>query len=330
MKTVTVAFVLGLATNCGAQPVRIGKSTTIVFATVAQGRAVLTNRDDFVERMSPADRAARMKKSGDISEKEYLEFVGRNVSAWTKAEQRRITAAIDGVKQELEALSLPLPTTVLVIKTTGQEEFGAAYTRANAVVFPGSYIERPVPVIRETVCHELFHIASRSSPDLRERLYAAIGFVKCDEVAFPPALKAWKITNPDAPRNDHCIRIQVEGKDRWAVPILYLDEKYDVVRGGQFFKHVRFPLLLVERDNQTSSVKPLYQGEKAVLVEMKDKRVTGFFEQVGENTDYIIHPEEILADNFAYLVLRRRNLPSPEITEELERILEGNRKAGAD
>jgi hypothetical protein len=34
---------------------------TIDFTTVAQGRELLTTRDDFVMRMSPLDRAARMK-----------------------------------------------------------------------------------------------------------------------------------------------------------------------------------------------------------------------------------------------------------------------------
>ena len=56
---------------------------------------------------------------------------------------------------------------------------------------------------------------------MREKLYKAIGFEKCDEVEFPAALKDRRITNPDAPRNNHCIRVQVGGKPVWAVPIIY-------------------------------------------------------------------------------------------------------------
>ena len=44
-------------------------------------------------------------------------------------------------------------------------------------------------------------------------------------------------------------------------------------------------------------------------------------EQVGNNTDYIIHPEEILADNFALLVLGEHNMPSPEIPQKMREIL---------
>jgi hypothetical protein len=36
---------------------------------------------------------------------------------------------------------------------------------------------------------------------------------------------------------------------------------------------------------------------------------------------YIIHPEEILADNFALLVLQQRQVPSPEVIDRIERVL---------
>jgi hypothetical protein len=52
------------------------------------------------------------------------------------------------------------------------------------------------------------------------------------------------------------------------------------------------------------------------------EEVSRFFEQVGRNTNYVIHPEEILADNFALLVLDEHNVPSPEILEKTQRILE--------
>ena len=101
---------------------------------------------------------------------------------------------------------------MLFIKTTGNEEGGAAYTRANAIVLPEAEMTAPVEKIRKTISHELFHVLSRANPDLREKLYAAIGFVKCDEVAFPLELKSRKLTNPDAPKNDHCILLQVGDK----------------------------------------------------------------------------------------------------------------------
>jgi hypothetical protein len=46
---------------------------------------------------------------------------------------------------------------------------------------------------------------------------------------------------------------------------------------------------------------------------------------VGRNTDYIIHPEEILADNFALLMSGASGAPSPEIIKKLEEVLKGKR-----
>ena len=322
MKALSAAMLLAFAVACteSQAQVKLGESTTVVFATVAEAKKILTSRDDFVRRMSPFDRAARMKTDSDISEKEYLEFVGKNVLAWNDAEKRKITSALLGIQTELDALSLPFPRKVFIVKTTGNEEGGAAYTRANAIVFPQGDLTGSTAKVQKTICHELFHIMSRSNPDLRERLYAAIGFVKCNEVAFPLELKSRKITNPDAPRNDHCIRLQVAGMERWAIPILFSSaEKYDVQRGGEFFNYLQFQFLLVERNDESSTVRPMHDGRESKLAGMQ--QVSGFFEQIGKNTGYIIHPEEILADNFALLVLRKRDLRSPSIIKKLERIL---------
>ena len=304
----------------------LGKDATVVFATIDEGRQILTAPDDFVTRLSPFDRAARLKTDRDVSQEEYLEFVGRNVLTWNDDEKQKIVSALEGIKTELEALSPPFPKKIFIIKTTGQEEGGAGYTRANAIIIPEAELTASVAKIRQTISHELFHIISRANPELREKFYAAIGFVKCNEVEFPLELKSRKITNPDAPMNDHCIRLLVGGKEQWAIPILFSDaEKYNVTRGGEFFDYLQFQFLSVERDNDSSTVKPVYDGQKPAFV--NPRQMSGFFEQVGQNTRYIIHPEEILADNFALLVLHQRNVPSPVILKRLENILKNERIA---
>jgi hypothetical protein len=42
--------------------------------------------------------------------------------------------------------------------------------------------------------------------------------------------------------------------------------------------------------------------------------------RIGRNTEYIIHPEEILADNFVLLV-NGAKAPSPEILQKLDAVL---------
>ena len=72
--------------------------TTLVFATVAEGRRVLGRRDDFVKQLSPFDRAVRLKTDREVSESEFLLFVRRQVLAWTEPEKDRISSALDSLR----------------------------------------------------------------------------------------------------------------------------------------------------------------------------------------------------------------------------------------
>jgi len=49
--------------------------------------------------------------------------------------------------------------------------------------------------------------------------------------------------------------------------------------------------------------------------------VDGFYEQIGRNTDYIIHPEETLANNFVHLMIGKKGLKNPEIPAQIEKLL---------
>lgn len=297
---------------------KLNDQTVVVFATVEDGKKILGQKDDFVSRMSPFDRAARMKTDKAVSEKEYLSFVNRNILPWDKDEVAKLETTLKGINRKLSELSLNFPKTIYIIKTTGKEEGGAAYTRSNAIVLPKSMLTSTG--LQKTIAHELFHILSRNDPKLRESLYAVIGFKSCNEIEFPAALKSRKITNPDAPKNDHYIRVTLNDKKVSAVPILFSrTPKYDVQSGGEFFNYLEFKLLIVKRDINGKKYEAAYSGSNPVLTNLRN--VSGFFEQVGRNTNYIIHPEEIVADNFALLVLGKQNVASPQIINNLKIVL---------
>ena len=319
---IVVAMLLALLEQVRAE-VRLG-STTLSFATVEEGKRVLTSRDDYVERMSAFDRAARLKTDRVVPERDYLEFVGKAVVAWEEAEKEKVYLAMEGVEEELKKMDLPFPKKIWLIKTTGKEEGNAAYTRANAIVFPERFLKGGAPWVQRVLCHELFHVLSRANRELREKCYAAIGFEKCDELEFPEELAERKLTNPDAPRNEHCLKVKIDGEEQWVIPILFSkEEKYDPEKGGEFFRYLQFKLLVVERAEEGMSVEVVREGEKVKLLDAGE--VTGFLEQVGENTTYLIHPEEILADNFVLLVTGKRDVPSPEVVEKLGKVLAGRK-----
>jgi len=321
LKILILALVVCMPWTLSAQAqLSIGDKTAVEFATVEEGTRILGTADDFSQRMSPFDRSLRMRKAGSFSEQEFLAYAGSNVMAWSDAEREGVTAAFRNIQPQLEALSLKLPQVVHIIKTSGLEEGGAAYTRANAIIIPEAILGAPPEEIERLICHELFHVMSRGNPELREKLYQSIGFEYCGEVPFPAQLLSRKMTNPDAPRNDHCIQVKFGNNSRWAVPILYSDVMtYDPERGGEILEYLQFKIMLVDWPDKAAGAIPSKLSQGAELLGLS--KVSGFFEQVGRNTGYIIHPEEILADNFVLLVRQKSDIPSPAIVTEMGKIM---------
>ncbi|MFZ1219555.1 MAG: hypothetical protein WAO00_09695 [Chthoniobacterales bacterium] len=319
-----LVFVTGLVAMASplaaAANVQFGSKTVIHFASVKEGQTVLMAKDDFVRHLSPFDRSARMKTDKPVSEDEYLAFVGKNVAEWTTEETHSVEAALKEIQAHLAELPLAFPATINLIKTTGAEEGNAAYTRGAAIILPKGDLVRNPNELAKLVCHELFHVLSRQNPPLREELYGLIGFVPCDDLEFPRELAARKITNPDGPRNDHFIRLEIDGQECAAIPVLLSRaETYDVSRGGEFFEYLDFQFLVVQEKPGSHRIDVIRENSTPKLV--GPRAVSGFLEQVGRNTQYLIHPDEILADNFALLVMGEQNVQSPEILQKIKTVL---------
>jgi hypothetical protein len=86
---------------------------------------------------------------------------------------------------------------------------------------------------------------------------------------------------------------------------------------GEFFDYLNFRLLVVT--NHVGGWAPeLVNGQLQLIQPTEAGR---FFDQVGRNTQYILHPDEILAANFVYLVKGQTNLPTPRILAEMDKVL---------
>ena len=296
-------------------------SIRIRFASLEEGREILRTRDGFIRRLSPFDRAARLKTDREVSESEFLNFVAGKVVEWDSADRERVGQAFDRIRPALGEYPLNWPESIRFVHTTGEEEGGAAYTRGKAVILPRTRLHQSPEKLAQLVAHELFHVLSRHDRDIRDRLYRVIGFERCPEVELPKPLARRRITNPDAPVNAHRIRVQQAGRQFWAVPVLYsTSERYDPLQGGSFFKYLQFRLLLeAVEDKAAAASAPA--GSQPRLVEVEE--VSGFFEQIGRNSSYIIHPEEVLAVNFALIVTGETEFPSPEVAEGIRSVLRG-------
>jgi hypothetical protein len=309
--------------------VEIVPGTTVEFGSAAEGARLLSTRDVFVAAMSPYDRSARLKTDKDVTEAEYLAFVARQTRDWTEAEERAIGASLERFRDAVKAANLDfrLPPTVRFVKTTGLEEGRAAYCRDAAVILPANVVGGDPAERETTIFHELFHMYSRHHPERREALYRILGFEVCPEIALPESLRRRKLTNPDAPLIDSVIRVRVasgsglETSRRPVTPVLSATtERYDVKKGGEFFDSMEFRLLVLDEVGAGFRPAVLPDGKPWML---EVSALPDYWEQIGRNTRYVIHPEEILADNFVLLIHPKPNTPppTPAILEKLRAVL---------
>ena len=159
---------------------------------------------------------------------------------------------------------------------------------------------------------------SRNAPERRNALYAIVGYRDCGPLKWPPELAARRITNPDAPDDRYCITLQRGGAPLTFYPVIFAKEEvFDPALPGTYLERLQFKLLAVM--GVGTDWTPGRAGDALVMLDAAN--VPEYFTAIGLNTRYIIHPEEILADNFILLVRGERNLPTPKILSELKRVL---------
>lgn len=309
MKKLTfIAFFLSLFTNGFSSDLLADK---IKFASIEKSNVMLTQEDEFTKSWSQFDIDSRMHKSNS-TKKDLFNFIKEQTREWTIGEQDKINSICKSIDKEIKnkGYKISFPDEIYFVKTTAKEEGGAAgYTRHKYIVLKDNILSQKESVLKKTIVHELFHVLTRNNAEFRKKMYQIIGFELMNDVAYPNNLKKYRITNPDAPQVDSYISIKVGNQSKNCMMILYSNRDYN---GGDFFKYLNVGFLSLIGD----TVKKIeYVNDKPVIYSFP--QIKGFFEQVGKNTQYIIHPEEILADNFAYTILDTKGLPNPEIVSKI-------------
>lgn len=295
------------------------------FADADEGASLLLSNRDYYEHLSQNDLNYRMQKL-DATLEELEAFTATQVLSFTDEEK----AAIDDAMALIEAIcaergyALPATDGIVFVKTTMAEECNAgAYTHGTEVYLGEHYMayalsDNPlkVQVFRRIMAHELFHCLTRNHPDFRADMYGLLGFTVVDEdYPFPQSIWDVVISNPDVEHHNSYATFDIGGRSVDCT-VVFTTAPFEKP-GDSFFDDKVTGLIPID------DLSTMYTSEDA----------SNFWDIFGRNTDYVIDPEEGLADNFSFTIiygLDGRDYDTPELIESIDAYLKGRPAAAQE
>lgn len=297
-------------------------NTTIRFADVEAARAVVGAADAWVARTSGWQRAVLMGRTSAPDIDSFRAFQAASAQAWPADARERWRRALAAIAPAFNKLHVPLPREVLLIRTDGRESANQPHTRANAVVLPASFNQQQF-TDAEVLAHELFHVVSRNQPELANRLYDLIGYDRVGELEWPAAWLPLRIANQDAPFDHHLMRVKIAGRDTTVMPVVVTSSTRLPPAGGNTLLELMQPRLIeVIPGAGPQMTKPVLRNGQPVWFD--PETTPDFIAHLGGNTDYVMHPDETIADNFMFLVSGRA-VKNPQLLRRIEAVLQANR-----
>jgi hypothetical protein len=286
-----------------------------VVATKEEGVEYLMSNTEYFDGFTQNDLDYKMQKTGATKD-EYLEFCGQQVVDFTDNDIEILDQAMADIEKSMakQGIVLPKIDTIVFIKTTMNEEYGAdAYTHGTQIylgenIFSiGKSDVAGYKSFKQLVCHEIFHCLTRCNPEFRKEMYKIIGFnVQDEDFVIPPSVEEYFISNPDVEHHNAYAAFDINGKKTDCFMALITTKHFEKP-GEDYFKN--HDVALIPTDGSDT----YYSYSEA----------SNFYDLLGKNTEYVIDPEECMADNFAYAVCygklgqSGRGYESPELIDNI-------------
>jgi hypothetical protein len=286
-------------------PTDLGKPSLVQFldSTTASKAIVDDDIDGFFDQISIVDMAIQMKTERTASDRNkvlttYKSFLRTSVSTWTMDEKEKLFNLFTRAKAICDKVSPRLyPGSIRLIKIkTNHYGPDVYYTRGRDILIPENIFdnyseERQLPVM----LHEIFHIYSRYNEKTRTDLYNLIGFKKSDRpVVLDANLAKIILTNPDGVSMNYYMTLSNDGKATDIVPCITSKNRTFKTTSPAFFDYLNFDLYKITKSGTGFITESDANGKTTLDV----SETPSFFAQIKDNTQYIIHPDEIMADNF--------------------------------
>lgn len=310
--------------EAGPPEIRDAENYLVFLDKAAAEKQINQDKEDgFFESLTITDMSIQMKKndmpnSGGESMDLYQNLLRSEMEDFTEEEKVFVKEVFAKAKSALDKINPKLlPERIELIKTkTNHYGPDVYYTREDAIILPNNIFEEPsVKAQMPVMLHEIFHILSRYNKDFREEMYRLIGFEHfTEDLVLPREVSDKILTNPDGVRRDYAIRLKdSKGTEQLALPLILSTKDRYQSSMPTFFSYLSFDLypLIKVTENQVT-LKLNSSGGSALSVEHN----ADFFNQIKDNTQYIIHPDEIMADNFMMAVIANDNDSYEGFSEE--------------
>ncbi len=264
LKTIIASLLI-----CGlAQQARASNPPEFLFGDRNNCEQTLLKPDNYTLSLNSFNVSIRFKNAvqGD-----YVTNASKECLDFTDIEKAKIEKELLLLKKALGKFILPLPSEVLIVRTTGVEEFGHPYTRGNTIILTDDVFRQASQpgVLKLILSHELFHIALRTSLEFRSKVFGQQGY----RIEPRNSLNENEILNPDSDdRAVISVTLLKDGSTLEVTPI-FLSSKKEVL--------LEWPLI-----NGTEKIQP----EKTNINDLLVKNTT------------FINPDELLAESFALII----------------------------
>ena len=305
-KTIQISAIVLLAVNITACAGLKKDTFKYHFADKDEAVACYLSNEDYFVNMSISDIQYRTQdKNGTLEE---LKDFG--------------VAQMQGFTDEAKSGGYRLPSMgeIVFIKSTQLEEGGSgAYTHGTQIylgqdvldLLSDTEVEEDREFGKEFLWHEIFHCLTRSNPEFRKDMYGMIHFtVQDQEYELPPSALDKYISNPDVEHHNAYASFDIGGEMIDCYVALIVSEPFEK-EGDSFFDYAETALVPVDGSDT------YYLSDEA----------ENFWEVFGENTDYVLDPEECLADNFSFAMTHGADgmdYNDPEIIEQILTYLSQN------
>ncbi len=288
------------------------------FASKAEWKDLMLNNQAYYDGFCQNDLEYRLQKKDGTME-ELLLFAEEQALDFTEEEKTLVDSYLTELKDKLKAYGYVLPEIdeIVFVKTTAKEEGGAGgYTHGTQIYIGSKQLEEAISGDEETkekilryfdvfFWHELFHCLTRCNPEFRAKMYELIHFTVVEkDYQLPPSVMEYFISNPDVEHHNAYASFHINGKDLDCFCALVTTKHFEK-EGDQFL------------DCMTTALIPVDGTDLYYTPEQADN----FDEVFGKNTDYVIDPEECMADNFSFAMAYGldgkdgEGYPTPEIIE---------------